>query len=547
MNRLRELCVKKIITVICVGLALGLSSCTYLKYSAIQAGYAELQNADPSQVNLKHMLDQDRFYLWGKPLDDSRRYLNVPMAIAAYSSKFKDNERVDTMFFKGGGTHYGLSLPEGSFELLVYADLNNDQAFDQTEVVGKRKLELRVSHFPEKIAKHIDIKLNQKQTVGWADVIAIPNVVKSQTSLFYPSGSIRSLDNPIFDRRIATMGMYDPASFMAHAPTMFYAPEEDEVHKIPVIFVHGIGDSPRSFKPILDRLDKDRYRPWFFYYPSGGDLEQLGSFFYSLFLSGEVISLGDMPMVVVAHSMGGLVVREALNKYQMTSSENKVKLLVTIASPLGGHPAAAAGEKHGLITLPSWRDLNPDNRFIKELYRKPLPDFVSHQLYYAFKNTRSVKLGENSDGTVPLSSQLHPEAQKQSHQQFGFNNGHTQILSDESMISRLINSMDAVENIFPESHMQLLVNGGLDVKLSDDYSPENRHLMSYAGKYLILLAKGLVEPINEQQQHYVQATQRLARAESSTEEQLIQFMKDYPEIVRRVIQNHAVKYNNTDG
>ncbi len=40
-------------------------------------------------------------------------------------------------------------------------------------------------------------------------------------------------------------------------------------------------------------------------------------------------------------------------------------------------------------------------------------------------------LPENSDGVVPLSSQLHPEAQEQANQTFGFDSGHVDILADE--------------------------------------------------------------------------------------------------------------------
>ncbi len=72
-------------------------------------------------------------------------------------------------------------------------------------------------------------------------------------------------------------------------------------------------------------------------------------------------------MIVVAHSMGGLVVREAINRYQGKSSENPIHLFVSMATPFGGHAAAAIGEKHGLIVLPSWRDLNPENSFIGNL------------------------------------------------------------------------------------------------------------------------------------------------------------------------------------
>lgn len=74
------------------------------------------------------------------------------------------------------------------------------------------------------------------------------------------------------------------------------------------------------------------------------------------------------------------MVREAMNKYAGKSSENKVELFISIATPFGGHPAAATGEKHGLIVLPAWRDVNPNNKFIKQFYRKPMPDFVIHHL-----------------------------------------------------------------------------------------------------------------------------------------------------------------------
>ncbi len=44
-----------------------------------------------------------------------------------------------------------------------------------------------------------------------------------------------------------------------------------------------------------------------------------------------------------------------------------------MSTPFGGYPSAAAGEKNSLLVLPSWRDLNPAGAFIKNLYRKPLP------------------------------------------------------------------------------------------------------------------------------------------------------------------------------
>jgi pimeloyl-ACP methyl ester carboxylesterase len=164
--------------------------------------------------------------------------------------------------------------------------------------------------------------------------------------------------------------------------------------------------------------------------------------------------MNKMPMIIVAHSMGGLIVREALNKYDERLAENKVELFVSIATPFGGHPAAASGEKHGLIVLPAWRDVNPESRFIGELYRKPLPRSLNHQLIYAYQNPDILKISENSDGVVPLSSQLHPIAQKQSQGQFGFNNSHTSIHEDEEMIAYALNRIDEVKNFFPEEHLR---------------------------------------------------------------------------------------------
>jgi pimeloyl-ACP methyl ester carboxylesterase len=483
------------------------------------------------------MLDRETFFVIGKTIDESGKYADMSLAIAAYSDNFKTNELVDIMFSKRtSGTHFGLNLPEGDYDLQVYADINGDDIFDHTEIVGNRNLTLSNVLYPDLIVSQIDILLTVSELSARTDKLFLPAGFEAQQSLFYPSGTIRSLSDPLFDKNMSTLGMYDPASFLEHAPTMFYALEEDEVHKIPVVFVHGIGDSARSFEPIIKQLDRDRYRPWFFYYPSGGDLDQLADFFYKLFLSGQVIPLGEMPLIVVAHSMGGIVVREAINKYQGHEEENKVELFVSIASPLGGHPKAARGENNGLIVLPAWRDLNPNNKFIQQLYRKPLPEFVNHQLFYAYRNPGAVKLGENNDGVVPLSSQLHQEAQLQAKQTFGFDSGHVDILSDEHMIARLFDVMENVKSIFSKESMTELVDGGFDVVLSDNYRPTTKHLIQYAGKYLVLLVHDRIEPL-QLQQHFILAVQGKMSAETELEREFILFMQEYPDLVESVLQN----------
>ena len=516
----------------CLLLLCSISSCSYMKHASIQAEYARIQKADPGQVNLKHMLDRETYFVIGQTIDDNTRYANLPLAVAAYSSKFKPHERVDTMHLAGAGTHFGLNLPEGDYQLLVFADQDQNQLFDQSEVIGQKAISLNQTTSPEKVLDRIEIQLSSPRRVDWARLISRPNLAEPQQSLYYPTGAIRSLDDPLFSENMATLGMYDPASFLEKAPTGFYALEEDLDFKIPVVFVHGVGGSIRAFEPIINHLDRQRYKPWFFYYPSGGDLNQLAELFHRIFLSGKVVTMAEMPMIIVAHSMGGLVVREALNLYDHSLKENKVALFVSIATPFGGHPAAASGEKHGLIVLPSWRDVNPENRFIKELFRKPLPETVEHQLLYAYDNPSTLKLSKNSDGVVPLSSQLRMEAQQQASGQLGFESSHTGILENEEMFAHIIKRMDRVNNFYPESHLEVLRRGGYDVELSDDYSPIGQYIIHSVGRYWMAVSNGTLKPFFPEQERFLRVIKGEESPKYEVVEDWLRFLKEYPEIVR---------------
>ena len=474
------------------------------------------------------MIDSETFFVYGRSIDTTGNYTNVPMAISAFSSKHKVNERVDIMYVSGSGTHYGLNLPAGTYDLLIFADINGDRVFGSAEVVGKRKVVLNRSTAPEKVLVKIDVQLTARIPVDWVVSIDVPDIQKNTESLFFPSGTIRNLNDPIFDKNFSTLGMYDPASFLEQAATMFYALEEDLSYKIPIVFLHGISGSARDFETLVERLDRNRYKPWFFHYPSGGDLDQLAELFYQTFLSGETVPLNGMPMIIVAHSMGGLIVREAINKYQGKPGENQVRLLITMATPFGGHVAAAAGEKYSLMVLPSWRDLNPENAFIRNLYKKPLPDFVHHDLIYAYGNSNVIKLGENSDGVVSLSSQLYSQAQLQSDEQFGFNSNHTGILSDGDVIAHILTRMEYVENIFPQSHLRILRKGGYDVTLSEQYSQKTQHLIRTEGIYMMELQKGTIAPFNPDQLRFIAVANGKQAPHTDLEKGWLRFVNEYP-------------------
>jgi len=510
-------------------LAFCLGSCTYLKYASVQAEYARIQDAAPAQLNVKHMIDRETYFVHGRCDDPAGSYAGVPKAIAAFSSKYQANERVDTMYFQIAGSHYGLNLPEGIYDLLVFADIDGNGVFGPSEVVGRRAMTLDDSLVPEKVLGQVDVTLSERITINWDVSIDVPDTSGRRESLFYPSGTIRTLDDPIFDSSFSTIGLYDPASFSEQAPTLFYALEEDLGHKIPVVFVHGIGGSAREFETFVGQLDRSRYKPWFYHYPSGGDLDQLAELFYQIFLSGNVAVLNNMPMIVVAHSMGGLVVREALNKYQGRSDENQVHLLVTLATPFGGHSAAAAGEKHGLIVLPSWRDLNPEGPFIGNLYRKPIPEFLHHELIFAYQNPGVIKIGKNSDGVVALASQLRPQAQREASGQFGFDNTHADILESEEVAMYIRSCMEMVRNALPPPQLDLARQGGYEVALGDEYSPLARYWIRNYGKYLMAMTNGTYAPYHPEEERFIAVVNGARAPRDDADKGWLRFLSEHPQ------------------
>jgi hypothetical protein len=247
-----------------VCLALCICSCTYLKYTNVQAEYARIQNAEPGQLNLKHMIDRETYFVNGRSIDVTGKYAGLPKTIAAFSSKYQTNERVDTMYFEVAGSHFGLNLPEGRYDLLIFADIDRNGTFGSSEVVGKHSIKLNSSIVSEKVLGQVDVRLTEPITIDWDVSIDVPDSSGRSESLFYPSGTIRKLDDPIFDSGFSTLGMYDPASFLEQAPTMFYALEEDLGYKIPVVFVHGSGGSARDFLSFVFKLDRSRVKPRFF-------------------------------------------------------------------------------------------------------------------------------------------------------------------------------------------------------------------------------------------------------------------------------------------
>lgn len=479
------------------------SSCTYLKHASIQADYKRLQATAPSQRNLKHMVDRPNFAVMGKTVDHHSLLFrhNGSKAVAAFSSRYQQHELVDVMHDIQVGTHFGLHLPEGDYEIIVFSDDNKNGRYEAFEAIAQKNITINSEQYPDKVITQFDIALKDITPLDRKINIAVETMNVNQRSLFFPAGTLRALDDPIFSPEMSTLGLYDPAAFLNQTPTLFMALEEEYAFKIPVVFVHGISGSAREFMPLLEKLDQTRFKAWFFHYPSGADLNQMSQLFYDIFLSNQKIPLRETnPMVIVAHSMGGLVVRESFNLLDDKAPTDIT--FISLASPFDGHPSARNVDKSSGLILPSWRDLDPDGEFIHALYRKPLADNIQHQLFYAYGNNSAIKLGANSDSVVPLSSQLHKPAQVEAERQFGLDVDHTGILTEPSALTAINGVIKQQRSKLPDEHLFYARQGGFNIEENSFYSLEEAYYLKFYGCYMRALATDKLAPYDDNQKSF---------------------------------------------
>ena len=152
-------------------------------------------------------------------------------------------------------------------------------------------------------------------------------------------------------------------------------------------------------------------------------------------------------------------------------------------------------------------------------------------MLYAYGNPNAIKLGENSDGVVTLSSQLNSRAQLQSSEQFGFNSSHTEILKNKDAIAHVLGRMEKVENIFPESHLRILRKGGYNVTLSDKYTKKFRYLIRTVGVYMMELQKGTITPFHQEQVRFISVGKGKRAPSNELEKGWLRFVKEHPELL----------------
>ena len=177
-----------------------------------------------------------------------------------------------------------------------------------------------------------------------------------------------------------------------------------------------------------------------FQYPSGFRLDGVAA---ALDYEISVISekYGMKEIIIVAHSMGGLVSRTFIQRYHNQKENSLVRKFISISSPYGGHDLAAYGvRKETKSFVPVWIDMVPGSDFQKRMFETPLN--VPFYLFYGNKPKDGQK-NSDSDGTVSVKSMLDENVTKDAVEIFQFHEDHTSILNSEEVFKKLI---EVIEN-----------------------------------------------------------------------------------------------------
>jgi pimeloyl-ACP methyl ester carboxylesterase len=248
------------------------------------------------------------------------------------------------------------------------------------------------------------------------------------------TGAIADLDDESFSPEAAKKGLWSPLAFIEKYGVGVYFLEKYDPDKIPVLFINGIGGSPRDWKPFFKRMDRKKYQPWFLFYASGGRIEKAAAALNSI-LKRMRTKYQFNSMYVVAHSMGGLVARQFI-KNSFDAGDKYIKLFVSISTPWLGDKDAEWSIGAPLV-IPCWLDLRPSSDFIKNGSSKDLGSQIPYYLLFSYRGDRK-PFRLNNDNVVYLSSELSLDMQQRAEKVYGFNLSHSTILSSDKVLNTCI-------------------------------------------------------------------------------------------------------------
>lgn len=365
---------------------------------------------------------------------------NGPIVVAAY--RLPDGPVADLFMLPRAGSFF-FALPAGTYRVGAFEDRNRDfvyQAGEEPAALFATPAEVVLR--PGERRDGCDLTLDATATVRLPFAVSAGMSDRRQTAILpelqQQLGTLAALDDPRFCETNGQLGLWDPLRFLSDVGAGIYFVEEYDPQKTPVLFVHGATGNPSEWTYLIERIDRRRFQPWLLFYPSAAHLDIAGRWL-ARGLSALQVKYGFTRLVVVAHSMGGLVARAAINHVVASVGPDRivqVPAFVSIATPWNGHTAAAMGVKNAPAAAPSWEDLVPGSSFLSSLPQTALPPECEFALFFSYRGGSAI-VGEANDGAVAVSSELAMPVQRQASRVVGFDETHRSILRSAEVSAEL--------------------------------------------------------------------------------------------------------------
>jgi len=358
---------------------------------------------------------------------------NPPASLPTYILALGSEKRVLGTEKVRGANLAGFVLPlKTPYDIVAFADRNGNGRLDANESAGvARDLTSTPLADPAAARQLYTIRL---QKPAPADFVGLTVSTVSGDALPMAVGEVAKTSEARFAPKIGEDGLWKPETSLRAGNLGLYFTEPYDPSRIPVIFVHGIGGSPQDFAKLIPALDRSRYQAWFFTYPSGFRLEKAASALAAM-TKIAAKAHGVTRVHIVAHSMGGLVSRSAILKFQ--GGDVVVDRFISISTPWNGHQAAAWGVRGLRYPVPSWIDMAPGSDFLKRLWSQKLPSPTRHWLLFGYDTRRLPWLTLNNDQVINVNSSLYVPAQDESVRVFGMERSHEGILASPQTAVRM--------------------------------------------------------------------------------------------------------------
>lgn len=314
--------------------------------------------------------------------------------------------------------------------LLIFEDKNQDLTLQADEAFSMINLRDHEDRSTIEVSLTVD---ESKAPSAFVDR-SLSSLLKIELDLV-DIGTVVDLSDPPFEKGNAKLGMWQPLTFLLEDNAGLYFLSEYDPNKIPILFVHGINATALDFAPLIEKVDQSKYQIWVFNYPSGLSLA-LNSKGLNNLLHTVVSEYKNQQLHVVTHSMGGLIVTNSIRQCRIGQLCDFVSSVTTISSPFGGVESAKQGVEYSPVVMPAWVDLNPEGKFIADLFIDNNKIQIPHFLAFGYNSGELFNTSSN-DGVISLSSQLSRPAQLNAEQILGYDENHLSILDNDDLFEDL--------------------------------------------------------------------------------------------------------------